>query len=243
MDSKIIREILTGLKNKKGRKIDELIKLTPRGVAPLPGHLYATHYPIDEIRQLARLALIQAYKGRQLVNLENVKAVDLTGLTFYLSPHAVELEEVLGINVSAWPIFRRPELIPSQPDLLMLMPFSPNLKPVFDNHIKKVAASLGISAGRADDFFTKESIMQDIWSAIFHARVIVADCTKRNPNVFYEIGIAHTLGKNTVLISQSLKDIPFDLQHLRYIIYDFTPRGMSNFEQSLEMALASILNQ
>ena len=243
MDSKIIREILKGLKNKKGRKIDKLTKLTPRSAAPLPGHLYATHYPIDEIRQLARLDLLQAFKGKRLVNLAKLKASDLSDLTFYLSPRAVELEEVLGINVAAWPIFKKPERIPSLPDLLMLMPFSPNLKPVFDDHVKKVAASLGLSAARADDFFTKDSIMEDIWSAIYHAKVIVADCTKRNANVFYEIGIAHTLGKNTILTSQSVKDIPFDLQHLRCILYTFTPKGLTDFERFLETAITSMLNE
>ena len=75
--------------------------------------------------------------------------------------------------------------------------------------------------------------MKDVWSAIHAAQVIVADCTGRNPNVFYEIGLAHAIGRHTVLISQSIDDIPFDLRHLRIIAYEYTPRGMKAFANTL----------
>ena len=48
---------------------------------------------------------------------------------------------------------------------------------------------------------------------------MIADCTGRNPNVFYEIGIAHTLGRDVILITQNEADVPFDLRHLRYVQY------------------------
>jgi hypothetical protein len=75
--------------------------------------------------------------------------------------------------------------------------------------------------------------MRDIWSAIHAARIVVADCTGRNPNVFYEIGLAHAIGRYTILISQSIDDVPFDLRHLRIILYEYTPRGMEKFEKAL----------
>jgi len=64
----------------------------------------------------------------------------------------------------------------------------------------------------------------------------------KNPNVFYEIGIAHTLGKQTVLITQRLADIPFDLRHLRVIPYEYTPKGMQKFETSLTETLRFVTN-
>jgi len=91
--------------------------------------------------------------------------------------------------------------------------------------------------GRADDFFGARSIMSDVWLAINDAQLIIADCTGRNPNVFYEIGIAHTIGKPTILLTQTLDDIPFDLQHLRCIVYDYTPRGMKQFNEELTQTL------
>jgi len=126
----------------------------------------------------------------------------------------------------------------SVPDVFVLMPFADRLRPVYDDHIKKVAEQTGLSVGRANDFFAAESIVADIWRAIFNCRILVADCTDRNPNVFYEIGIAHTVGKRTIIVAQSLDDVPFDLRHLRCIIYEYTPRGMAKFNESLSRTLA-----
>lgn len=44
--------------------------------------------------------------------------------------------------------------------------------------------------------------------------------TTRNPNVFYELGLAHALKKPVVLVSSNESDVPFDLKHIRVIYYD-----------------------
>jgi hypothetical protein len=105
------------------------------------------------------------------------------------------------------PSFGRPDSIPpdKQLDLFILMPFSSNIRGVYEDHIKSVAASLNLKVARADDFFTAHAIVSDIWTAICKSRVILADCTGRNPNVFYEIGLAHTVGKPVVLITQNME--------------------------------------
>ena len=115
----------------------------------------------------------------------------------------------------------------------VLMPFDAYLKPVYEDHIVGSARKLGLRAARGDDFFTSHSVMGDIWNAIMSASAIIADCTGRNPNVFYEIGLAHAVGKPVILITQNKDDVPFDIRHLRYIQYDYTPRGMRAFEERL----------
>ena len=85
-------------------------------------------------------------------------------------------------------------------------------------------------------------IMGDVWTAINGCKFAIADCTGRNPNVFYELGIAHTLGKPVVLMTQNMDDVPFDLQQFRVIVYEFTPRGMKALEMQLERTIASILD-
>jgi len=125
-------------------------------------------------------------------------------------------------------------------DLFVLMPFALNLKPVYDDHIKKVAKTLNLSIARADDFFSQDSIMYEVWSAIAQASILIADCTGKNPNVFYEIGIAHTIGKPVILITQNQDDVPFDLRHRRYIQYDYTPSGMIKFENTLTTTISEI---
>jgi Bacterial regulatory protein, Fis family len=127
------------------------------------------------------------------------------------------------------------------PRMFVLMPFEEVLRPVFEGHIKPTAAALGLSCGRADDLFTAGPIIQDTREAINEADIIVADCTGRNANVFYEIGIAHTLCKDTILIAQTLDDVPFDLRHLRVIHYRYTPHGMSEFEDQLKKTVLALL--
>ncbi len=52
------------------------------------------------------------------------------------------------------------------------------------------------------------------------AKYIIADLTGRNPNVFYELGIAHALNKKSNPLTQDLTDVPFDLKHIRCIVYE-----------------------
>jgi hypothetical protein len=88
------------------------------------------------------------------------------------------------------------------------MPFNADLQGVYEDHIKSVDTNIGLKVARADDFFSTSAIMKDVWTAICKSRVIIADCTGRNPNVFYEIGLAHTVGKPVVLITQNKEDVP-----------------------------------
>jgi hypothetical protein len=237
MNPSIMKRILQLLKSTRGRRLDELALIPPSArysdVAP------QEYFPREEILRLVEWDLVEAYDGGKLVPRSAIESYDINRLKFYISPHAVLLEDTFGINLGASSLFG-PPVAGRWPQVLMLMPFIEALTPVFEDHVKKVASSLSLTAGRADDFFSKHSIITDIWSAIYYAQFIVADCTKRNPNVFYELGVAHTLGKNTILISQSLKDVPFDIRHLRFIAYELTPRGMEAFEKRLHSALGGV---
>jgi hypothetical protein len=99
----------------------------------------------------------------------------------------------------------------SKTDIFVIMPFDDKLKPVFDDHIKKVCKNLQLSVKRADDIFAPNIIINDIWSLLFNSIIIICDCTGKNPNVFYELGMAHTIGKKVIIITQNQKDIPFDI--------------------------------
>ena len=60
--------------------------------------------------------------------------------------------------------------------------------------------------------------------------------------MFYETGIAHTLGKHVIPITQSSDDVPFDLRHHRYILYTTTVRGEPNYSNSSKGALHAYSN-
>ena len=152
-----------------------------------------------------------------------------------------QLGEVTSDSLVVRPYFGKPAGFGSCLDVFVLMSFKTELRPVYEDHILNVTNSLKLVAKRADDFFGARHIMSDVWEAINSARVIIADCTERNPNVFYEIGVAHTLGRTVILITQNGSDVPFDLQAIRYIRYEYTPRGMTIFEKSLEQTLRAEL--
>jgi nucleoside 2-deoxyribosyltransferase len=73
-----------------------------------------------------------------------------------------------------------------------------------------------------DDIFATGKIMDQVWRGIRQAKVLVAELTSKNPNVFYELGLAHALEKPVVLVSSNQEDVPFDLGHIRAIFYDQT---------------------
>lgn len=100
----------------------------------------------------------------------------------------------------------------------VMMPFERAFDGVFEA-ISRAAEGFELECTRADNIWENPAIIQDVVSLIDRSRVVICDCTGRNPNVFYEMGIDHTLGREVILVTQSDQDIPFDVRHLRYVRY------------------------
>ena len=79
--------------------------------------------------------------------------------------------------------------------------------------------AMSVTPVRGDDVFTPTDILVDIWQSINGADFVIADITGRNPNVLYELGVAHTLAKPVLIISRHAADIPIDLSTRRIILY------------------------
>jgi hypothetical protein len=90
-------------------------------------------------------------------------------------------------------------------------------------------------------FTGPNAIIHDVWDHIARARVLIAELTGKNPNVFYELAIVHTLEKNVILMAQSMDDIHFDLRHLRVIYYRTSPRGIKKLRTDLLGHLRTVL--
>jgi hypothetical protein len=103
----------------------------------------------------------------------------------------------------------------------VVMPFADPIGGYYKTVYEPAIAKAGLRAVRADDdIFATGKIVDQVWSGIAAAKVLVAELTGRNPNVFYELGLAHALEKPVVLVSSNQEDVPFDLQHIRVIYYD-----------------------
>jgi hypothetical protein len=100
------------------------------------------------------------------------------------------------------------------------MPFDKAFDDVYKLGIKGAVASFDdVVAERVDEQIYREGILERIYRQIEAADIIIADMTRQNPNVFYEVGYAHAKGKLCILLTSNADDIPFDLKHQRHIVY------------------------
>lgn len=129
---------------------------------------------------------------------------------------------------------------PIEKDLVsVMMPFDAELTAVYQS-IRNACHSIGYRALRADDIWENSTIIQDIFSLIYRSSIVIVDFTGKNTNVMYETGIAHTLGKLVIPISQSLDDVPFDMRHHRVLKYYPNSEGLQSLVNSLSEKLRQV---
>lgn len=122
-----------------------------------------------------------------------------------------------------------------KPFVFVLMPFEASFGDVYQLGIKPAAEGAGAYCERIDEQIFGESILARIYNQIAKADLIVADMTGRNPNVFYEVGYAHALGRTVVLLTKNADDIPFDLKHYSHIVYQGSIAGL---KEKLQVRIA-----
>jgi hypothetical protein len=127
----------------------------------------------------------------------------------------------------------------------VMMPFAEPLGGYYTAVYQPAIEKAKLKAVRADaEIYGTGKIIDQIWSGINGARVLVAELTGRNPNVLYELGLAHALRKPVVLISSNKEDVPFDVQHVRVIYYDVQDPfwGTKLIEKVAENILSALKN-
>ena len=102
----------------------------------------------------------------------------------------------------------------------VIMPFAPDFDEIYNLFIATTLASAGFEVFRADTILSQRNILEDVVTSIAESDLIVADLTGSNANVYYELGLAHALGKRVLLLTQSIDELPFDLRSYRVISYD-----------------------
>ncbi|MBC9225168.1 hypothetical protein GL325_02410 [Aeromicrobium sp. 636] len=137
-------------------------------------------------------------------------------------------------------VFQLPTSEPRENDLVaVMMPFDGAFADVYTG-LKDATVGAGLRCVRADEIWNNHAIMADVISLIWRSRVVIADLSGRNPNVFYEVGIANTLGRDVILICQDLKDIPFDLTGLRAVQYYPNTEGVNALKAKVQARLETL---
>lgn len=121
-----------------------------------------------------------------------------------------------------------------------IMPFNEEHDEIY-KHIKPIFEQHGIQCKRVDENKSLTSISKDIIQDIERANFILADITGKNPNVFYELAIAHSFNKPTIMISQEIDEIPFDLKMYRIIGYENSLKGIRVLQSYLK-GIIDIIN-
>lgn len=124
---------------------------------------------------------------------------------------------------------------PNNARCFIVMPFGdPELEVVYEHFVKPAIEDCRLRCERGDDVFGSNAIMDDILQQIERSDIIIADLTRKNANVFYEVGIGHALKKRVLLLAQSIDDVPFDLRHRRILLYEYTPLGCMKLSKALK---------
>ncbi len=121
----------------------------------------------------------------------------------------------------------------------VMIPFDASFNPVYEA-LRNAIGEVGMNCQRADDIWENDHVVQDVALLLSKAVVVICDLTGRNPNVFYETGIAHTLGREVVLIAQSSSDIPFDVAAIRHIRYLPNGEGFAKLGADLKRRLETL---
>ncbi|PGV71978.1 hypothetical protein [Bacillus cereus] len=127
--------------------------------------------------------------------------------------------------------------------IFFIMPFDTEFNDLYA-HIKEIIENEDerFEVFRADNLLNQQNILKDIVISINNSDLIVADLTDLNPNVFYELGIAHALRKNVILLTQQIDELPFDLRSYRVLSYSTNFKKILELDSSLKRMLNEIKN-
>lgn len=129
------------------------------------------------------------------------------------------------------------------PKAFIVMQFSSPYNELYDDVIKNVCSDLNLSVIRADETYGPGLIIADIVKQIEESKLIIAEISSCNPNVFYEVGYAHALNKPTILIAEKSIKLPFDVSPFRTLFYENTIAGKKKIEEGLRKHITAALTE
>jgi hypothetical protein len=101
----------------------------------------------------------------------------------------------------------------------VIMPFDRSFDAVYSELIKPACQAAGVLVHRADEMSRQRNVLRDLVTGLLQSDVIIADLTSNRANVFYELGIAHTLLRPVIVLTQDVSSVAFDLRLHRVIQY------------------------
>lgn len=122
-----------------------------------------------------------------------------------------------------------------KPKCFVISPFGDPFDDYYDQIYKPAIEAANLDSVRGDQVYGTGAIIDDIFREIVESELVLCESTGKNPNVNYELGIAHALKKPAIIITQNIDDVPFDYRHLRVITYD---QKKVDWSQQLKAAIS-----
>lgn len=130
----------------------------------------------------------------------------------------------------------------------VIMPFDKRYEPTYTQAIRPAFSRVEQERGeawvcrRGDDIRVPGSIAKEIVTSLHIADIVIADLSGNNPNVFYELGVAHSSARPTIMITQDIKALPFDINAYRVHAYVDSGEGLRNLSDRLAVTVLDVLS-
>jgi hypothetical protein len=127
----------------------------------------------------------------------------------------------------------------------VLMPFAPDFRNVYAAVRSVVSDYAHCECVRADEIARSNRITDEVFEQIQRARFLIADITGQNPNVFYELGVAHALERPVIVLVQTGTEIPIDISGIRFLEYSIDDLGdlQAKLGEFIKSALQTVPDQ
>jgi len=125
----------------------------------------------------------------------------------------------------------------------VVMQYSEQFDKLYTDVIKPICSELELDVLRADETYQPGLVIADMVRQLEESKIVVADVTPINPNVYYEVGYAHALNKPTILVAEKTTPLPFDIRPFRHLFYENSIGGKKAMEDGLRKYLRAILTE
>lgn len=199
----------------------------------------------DEEKQMIELELMRrsledkAYSAQERLTADKDRWVEVNHLLLEALRKADKSPEVKDTQKSLEASKFLSDLGVSDGDLkvdrskvFVLTPFHPRYERPFEI-IRSVCSEVGLRCVRGDEEFVRGAVLNHLLKELITANIVIANIDGRNPNVFYELGIAHALDKNVILVSSNVDEVPFDVQSQRLVLWNTSSELRRGLEKSL----------
>ena len=129
----------------------------------------------------------------------------------------------------------------TKPRAFVVMEYSKDFNELYEEVVKPAVESLGLDVKRADETYGPGLILSDITGKLLDARVVIAEITPPNPNVYFEVGYSFAIGKPPILLAVEGTELPFDVSPFRTLFYENTIKGKKAVEDGLKSHVRAVL--